>query len=91
MGRCATRIAVAVACLIGGAGRARADERTLETARIDAGNGLSGLLGLARGNRPTCAIQSDRSVACWGSNSFGQLGDGVKATQNPVTARTSCP
>ncbi|TCS39776.1 alpha-tubulin suppressor-like RCC1 family protein [Reinekea marinisedimentorum] len=37
------------------------------------------------GNNHTCAITEDTSVACWGGNSFGQLGDGTGvASVSPV-------
>ena len=32
---------------------------------------------LAAGQSHTCALLSDRTVRCWGSNEFGQLGNGV--------------
>ena len=38
---------------------------------------------ISAGNNHSCAILNDNSVKCWGTNSFGQLGDGSK------TRRTS--
>ncbi len=52
----------------------------------------SDVKGLVRGNlevavslggRHACAILGDRTVQCWGSNRFGQLGDGTK-TDRPT-------
>ena len=54
----------------------------------DVGNGLTGLIGLARGNNHTCAIRSDRAVVCWGnaiSNNYGQLGRGDTLPPNSPT------
>jgi alpha-tubulin suppressor-like RCC1 family protein len=38
--------------------------------------GLTGVVALAAGQRHTCARRSDGTVACWGDNTFGALGDG---------------
>lgn len=38
--------------------------------------GVSGVLALAASSSHACAIQSDRTVVCWGSNKFGALGRG---------------
>lgn len=45
--------------------------------------GLTNVVKLVAGESHTCAILSDKSVKCWGSNSSGQLGDNtqVKRTQ----------
>jgi alpha-tubulin suppressor-like RCC1 family protein len=50
--------------------------------------GLMGVLQITAGNNHTCAILADRSVSCWGQNSFGQLGDG---TTDRRTSPTSVP
>ncbi|MEO2115397.1 MAG: hypothetical protein ABGX21_03685, partial [Candidatus Poseidoniia archaeon] len=37
----------------------------------------------------TCAILDDASVACWGSNGYGQLGDGTNTQRNTPTQTSS--
>src|SRR5262249_4642128 len=39
--------------------------------------GISGATQLALGYNHTCALLGDGSVRCWGSGSYGQLGDGT--------------
>ena len=42
-------------------------------------------IAIDAGNLHTCAIRNDRTVVCWGSNAFGQLGDGnVAMRSGPV-------
>jgi len=38
--------------------------------------GLKKVLAVSTGSSHTCALLDDRSLECWGSNEFGQLGDG---------------
>lgn len=50
--------------------------------------GLGGpVQAVALGGYHTCALNADQTVACWGHNKFGQLGDGTtrqRATPVPV-------
>lgn len=46
--------------------------------------GLVGVVDISAGARFACAARLDNTVVCWGSNSFGQLGDGsVTASASP--------
>ena len=45
--------------------------------------GLSGVAGVALGLTHTCALRTNGTVACWGDNVYGQLGDG-STTLRPV-------
>ncbi|MCK6546182.1 hypothetical protein L6R52_10060 [Myxococcota bacterium] len=38
--------------------------------------GLDGVIGLGGGNSTACALLTDRTVRCWGTNTYGNLGDG---------------
>lgn len=37
----------------------------------------TGLVEVSSGIHHTCAIHQDRTVLCWGDNTYGQLGDGT--------------
>jgi alpha-tubulin suppressor-like RCC1 family protein len=51
--------------------------------------GVTGALAIATGAYHTCAIMPDRTVACWGRNDQGQLGDGTLTTSStPVQVVT---
>ncbi|MBI2061354.1 MAG: hypothetical protein HYT87_16570 [Nitrospirae bacterium] len=46
--------------------------------------GLAGVRSLSSGSDYTCALLSDGTVACWGWNGFGQLGNGARAEREGV-------
>jgi alpha-tubulin suppressor-like RCC1 family protein len=49
---------------------------------------LHGAVEIAVGDFHACALQRDRTVACWGENWYGQLGDGTRhAATEPVPVR----
>jgi alpha-tubulin suppressor-like RCC1 family protein len=48
--------------------------------------GLSGVLSVSAGYDYTCAVLADQSVACWGYNEYGQLGNGSNTNALSPTA-----
>ncbi len=44
-------------------------------------SGLTNVIAIAAGTYHTCALRSDTSVACWGYNGSGELGDGSTANR----------
>jgi alpha-tubulin suppressor-like RCC1 family protein len=44
----------------------------------------SPILDIASGWAHTCALKTDKTVACWGQNTFGQLGTGSVQTNSPA-------
>jgi len=89
---CVRRMSGAVACwgdnrdaMLGiGSGSADADGNIIQLAPAPVA-GISDALELAVGDGFTCARRADRTVACWGANDDGQLGDGSKRTRRAPT------
>jgi alpha-tubulin suppressor-like RCC1 family protein len=46
--------------------------------------GVSNAIAIATAENHGCAITSD-ALLCWGSNQYGQLGDGTTGTWGPAT------
>ena len=59
---------------------------TTETLVVVAG--LTGVTAVAVGGESTCALKSDGTVACWGYNLFGKLGDGTSVNRSTSVAVT---
>ncbi|MBN2358988.1 MAG: hypothetical protein JXR83_06015 [Deltaproteobacteria bacterium] len=66
-------------------------QRPTPVAVCDTGSGttcvpLTGVVALGLGENYTCALLDDTSVKCWGSNYYGQLGNGGDGSSqyNPV-------
>jgi alpha-tubulin suppressor-like RCC1 family protein len=51
------------------------NQNTFSTVPV-AVQGLTGAVAISQGNDHTCALTSSGTVACWGDNSFGELGVG---------------
>jgi alpha-tubulin suppressor-like RCC1 family protein len=48
-------------------------------------SGLTDVLQVQGGEKYTCALRSDKTIACWGDNGMGQLGDGTTVSRaNPA-------
>ena len=70
-----------------------------EPVKDESGNTLSGVESITAGYFQTCALLSDGTVQCWGSNTYGELGNGTTTTsttavtvsglEGPATAITA--
>jgi alpha-tubulin suppressor-like RCC1 family protein len=48
-------------------------------------------VAIATGGNHTCAVLDNRSLACWGANGFGQLGQAFTSTNNAVPTKVDLP
>jgi alpha-tubulin suppressor-like RCC1 family protein len=90
---CAIRSGGALACwgasFFGEVGDGGHDRRGMPVGVTMPGN--AGVVDVSAGEIHTCAVLVDGSVACWGDDRFGQLGDGILADQVPVAPALVCP
>ena len=77
--------------LVGQLGDGTGVDRLLPVRVRDGGGSgpLTGVTGIVAGDNHTCATGPDGAVLCWGSNFYGQLGDGQPGTDRwlPVVVR----
>ena len=52
---------------------------------------LTDVARLSAGELHTCAQRSDKSLWCWGSNDFGQIGDGTALVDRPAPTHVVWP
>jgi alpha-tubulin suppressor-like RCC1 family protein len=52
-------------------------------------SGLSNVTAIAAGLYHTCALLTDKTVRCWGSNRYGQLGDGTRGVSRTTLEAVS--
>ncbi|MCB9787114.1 MAG: lamin tail domain-containing protein [Deltaproteobacteria bacterium] len=87
---CAVREGGRIACWgQGGSGRLGNGLSFDEKSPVEVAPGKAGLfhaVAVAAGDAHTCAISVDGTVACWGSNSYGALGDGTNSLRKTPVA-----
>lgn len=79
---CATKNDGTVACWgLNNNGQLGDGTNTQRRTPVTVGAGLSGVTSVAAGAEHNCAQKTDGTVACWGLNTRGQLGDGTNTNR----------
>jgi alpha-tubulin suppressor-like RCC1 family protein len=84
---CALTVGSTVKCWGNGNSGALGDGSTsVASPPVSVTGGVLGVLALASGDGHSCALKFDGSVACWGDNGEGQLGDATSfhSVVNPI-------
>jgi alpha-tubulin suppressor-like RCC1 family protein len=86
---CAVRAGGAVACWGFNSDGQLGDGTHTDRATPVAVRGLTGAVAVSAGGAlQSCALRADRTVACWGFNRYGELGDGTRrGSSKPVAVR----
>lgn len=64
---------------------------TNRTTPADVSGLLAAVIAIAAGSEHTCAFTPDGTIACWGANFAGQLGDGTNVKRNTPLGVTGLP
>jgi alpha-tubulin suppressor-like RCC1 family protein len=62
---------------------------TDRTTAVDVTGLITGVSAITTGNNHSCALTTSGIVSCWGSNSNGQIGDGITISQRTITVDVS--
>jgi len=80
-------VTVAVAAALAACKRtAEVTHDTVKAIGADEGVAVESARSLALGDHHTCARKTDGTIACWGDNFHGQLGDGTTTERHSPTA-----
>ena len=92
---CAIRTGGTVACWgsdgNGQLGDGSPGDYTVTPTAVAGITGANPAIALAAGEFHTCAVLADHTVACWGTNSLGQLGDGTTTERSLPTPVVGLP
>ncbi len=61
-----------------------AQTSTPVTVEVSSGVSLTGIKDIALGSNHACALMTDKTVKCWGSDQYGQIGDNAAVNASAV-------